>query len=132
MDEVLESLESLGAQIDELGPRGPGFKYPSDVRAATGAAVVLGSEAGLELATMARAVGLGVGTVRRWAEAAETAHVDAAEPVLELVPVTILDDASERQPAPEATPSITVALPSGVQVSGLRLAEAMELVERFQ
>jgi len=116
-------IERFRRQVETLfgGCQGPGVRYPEALRALA-VQVALGAVGqGQRLSTVARELGVGVGTLQRWVEAVprESGSLRAVE--------VVSDDAGAReQNAPDGLVLVTAA---GHRVEGLALAEVALLLE---
>lgn len=100
--------------------RGRGKQYPVWLRERATRWIQAQSAAGVSLRAMARALGIGAESARRWSQ---DDVADAAAAVL--VPVELIAD--EVRP----TRTVSVISPAGFRVEGLSLAEAATLMREI-
>ena len=105
------------AAARRLGPAGPGLRYPRDLRRMALEYLRARRAAGAATSTVAAELGLGCGTLERWAD--ESREHDG--PVF--VPVQV-------EPTPAAAP-ILVHSPSGLRIEGLDVAALADLLRRL-
>ena len=117
-------IEQFRRQVEALfwGRPGPGVRYPKALKALPAEVALEAVDEGERLGTVARLLGVGVGTLQRWVE---------AEPVqgssLRAVEVVRDDDTTMA----EATPGggLVLVTAAGHRIEGLALAEVALLLE---
>lgn len=105
-------LEALRRELDTAGPRGPGRRYPPELRARLVAWADAERRRGRDWGAIAEALGVPVLTVRRW----------CAPPRPEAVPVVVRGGPTEDL--------VSLVAPSGWRIEGLSLASALDLLRR--
>lgn len=105
-------LAELRRELDAAGPRGPGRRYPQELRARLVAWADTERRRGRDWASIADALCVPVLTVRRWCAATR------AEPV----PVVV-----RAEPTADV---VSLVAPSGWRIEGLSLASALDLLGR--
>lgn len=102
--------------VRRAGRRGPGRRYPADVRRRGAAYLRARQTAGVPLSAVVRELGVRRETLAGWGSPAE------AEPTPRFVPVAVVDAPAGR---------IVVHGPGGVRVEGLDVAGLADLLRRL-
>lgn len=106
----------LRAAVKELGPRGPGRRYPDEVRARIAAYVRQRRAEGVQVQDIAAELGIRRGVLRRWAQ--ETPPLDSPA----FKPVAILADEPK---------GLVLHGPRGFRVEGLDIDGLAALLVRL-
>jgi len=105
-------LDELTREVQALGPRGPGRRYPHALRARLMAWADAERRKGQQWVAISDRLGIPCATLQRWCAGSEPAFV----------PVVVREE-----PTPDL---VSVVAPSGWRLEGLSLSRALELLGR--
>lgn len=109
-----ESILSLKQELDALGPRGRGHRYPKSLREAVVSYVLTARRDGQTWQKLVNELGIGAITLQRWCEDPTSCST-----------ITPLRVVTRDKPCSEA---VTVVAPNGWRIEGLTFEMALRLM----
>ncbi len=122
--EMAKRAEQFRAAVKQLGSRGKTTPYPRALRATALSYLRARQASGRSVYRTARELGLGVDTLRRWAEAAGQRPSPRTPPGFQRVDVVASGAATARG-------GIVAYAPSGIRIEGFDVVQLADLLRRL-